>query len=98
MNRWKSTAGKKVRGEIREGESQKGEDADAGKGRKVSKKSVFFPTVCGSGGSKNRLAKGAGAEPAGQLRDEKLHTVVALSAIGKLKSVQTHYVRTTCGS
>ena len=32
-----------------------------------------------SGGSKSRLAKAAGAEPAGQMRDEKLHTVVARS-------------------
>ena len=35
--------------------------------------------VWGSGGSKSRLAKAAGAEPAGQMRDEKLHTVVARS-------------------
>ena len=35
--------------------------------------------ICGSGGSKSRLAKAAGAEPAGQRRDEKLHTVVARS-------------------
>ena len=30
-----------------------------------------FPMICGSGGSKSRLAKAAGAEPAGQRRDEK---------------------------
>ena len=35
--------------------------------------------MCGSGGSKSRLAKAAGAEPAGQMRDEKLHAVVARS-------------------
>ena len=35
--------------------------------------------VWGSGGSKSRLAKAAGAEPAGQMRDEKLHAVVARS-------------------
>ena len=35
--------------------------------------------ICGSGGSKSRLAKAAGAEPAGQMSDEKLHTVVARS-------------------
>ena len=34
---------------------------------------------CVSGGSKSRLAKAAGAEPAGQMRDEKLHAVVARS-------------------
>ena len=35
--------------------------------------------ICGSGGSKSRLAKAAGAEPAGQMRDEKSHAVVARS-------------------
>ena len=35
--------------------------------------------ICGSGESKSRLAKAAGAEPAGQMRDEKLHAVVARS-------------------
>jgi hypothetical protein len=43
---------------------------------------VFFPMVCGSGGSKSRLAKTAGAEPAGQMRDEKLHAVAARSRFG----------------
>ena len=32
-----------------------------------------------SGGSTSRLAKAAGAEPAGQMRDEKVHAVVARS-------------------
>ena len=35
--------------------------------------------ICGSGGSNSRLAKAAGAEPAGQMKDEKLHAVVARS-------------------
>ena len=35
--------------------------------------------ICGFGESKSRLAKAAGAEPAGQMRDEKLHAVVARS-------------------
>ena len=35
--------------------------------------------ICGSGGSKSRLAKAAGAEPSFQMRDEKLHAVVARS-------------------
>ena len=35
--------------------------------------------IWGSRGSKSRLAKAAGAEPAGQMRDEKLHAVVARS-------------------
>jgi len=58
--------------------SQKKEDAGARKGRKVTKHRVF-PMICGSRGSKSRLAKAAGAEPAGQMRDEKLHAVVARS-------------------
>ena len=35
--------------------------------------------ICGSGGSKRRLARAAGVEPAGQMRDEKLHAVAARS-------------------
>ena len=35
--------------------------------------------IKGSGGSKSRLAKAAGAEPAGEMRDEKVHAVVARS-------------------
>ena len=48
------------------------------KGRKVAKHCVF-PMICGSGGSKRRLAKVAGAEPSGKMRDEKLHAIVARS-------------------
>ena len=47
---------------------------------KVGKsRNSFFPMVCGSGGSKSRLAEAAGAEPSGQIGDEKLHAVVARS-------------------
>ena len=63
---------------VEEKEYKKKEDADAGKGRKVAKHCVF-PMIWGSGGSKSRLAKAAGAEPAGQMKDEKLHAVVARS-------------------
>ena len=43
-------------------------------------KLCVFPMICGpGGGSKSRLAKAAGAEPAGQMRDEKLHAVVVRS-------------------
>ena len=38
-----------------------------------------FPMICGCRGSKSRLAKAAGAEPSGQMRDEKVHAVVARS-------------------
>ena len=43
----------------------------ARKGGKVAKHCVF-PMCCGSGGSKSRLAKAAGAETSGQMRDEKI--------------------------
>ena len=69
----KSRAGKRQKRR-----DQKKEDADARKGRKVAIHCVF-PMICGSGGSKSRLAKAAGAEPAGQMRDEKVHAVVARS-------------------
>ena len=65
--------------------AQKKEDADARKGRKVAKHCVF-PMICGSGGSKSRFAKAAGAEPAGQMRDEKLHAVVARSTFASEKA------------
>ena len=45
---------------------------------KVAKHCVL-PMICGSGGLKSRLAKAAGAEPSGQMRDEKLHAFVARS-------------------
>ena len=48
-------------------ESQKKEDAGAGKGRKVAKHPVF-PVFCGSGGSKSRPAKAAGTEPGREMR------------------------------
>ena len=68
---------------IRDGEDQRWRKlvrraAGARKGREVAKRCVF-PVFCGSGGSKSRLAKAAGAEVAGQMRHEKLHAVVARS-------------------
>ena len=84
MDRWKAEQGRgrekrKIRREkIRRERVRKKEDADARKGRKVAKHCVF-PMICGSGGSKSRLAKAAGAGPAGQMSDEKLHAVVARS-------------------
>ena len=57
---------------------QKKEEVDARKDRKVAIHCVF-PMICVSGGSKSRLAKAAGAEPAGQMRHGKVHAVVARS-------------------
>ena len=84
MDRWKAELGRgreKRRVEERRSKkrkSQKKADADARKSRKVAKHCVF-PMICGSAGSNSRLAKAAGAEPAGQMGDEKLHAIVARS-------------------
>ena len=51
---------KRRRTKIREEKSQKKEDVGERKGRKVTKHCVF-PMSCGSGGSKSKLAKAAGA-------------------------------------
>ena len=78
---------------------QKKEDADARKGRKVAIHCVF-PMICGSGGSKSRLAKAAGADPAGQMRDEKVHAVVARSTFPSqnVQSTPTsdHFLKLRC--
>ena len=69
----------KIRAERAE-KTKKKEDPGARKGRKVATHCVF-PMLCGSGGSTSRLAKAAGAEPSGQMRDEKLHALVARSTL-----------------
>ena len=52
---------------------------------------------CGSGGSKNRLAKAAGAKPAGQMIDEKVHSVVVRSTSAS-QNAQTQNARSEFGS
>ena len=68
----------KRRAEERRSEKRKSQKKEQvrEKVRKVAKHFVF-PMICGSGGSKSRLAKAAGVEPSGQMKDEKLHAVVA---------------------
>ena len=65
-----------------------------------SRNTVFFPMICGSGGSKSRLAKAAGAEPAGQMRDEKVHAVVARSTFPSQNAQNTplsdHFWKLRC--
>jgi len=75
---------KRRRKKIKKRKSQKKEDPGARKGRKVAKHCVF-PMICGPGGPKSRLAKAAGAEPAGQMRDENLHAVVGAKHVSKSK-------------
>ena len=69
---------KSRREKIREDKESEERSSDARKGRKVAKHCVF-PMFCGSGGSKSRLAKAAGAESSGEMRDEKVHAIVARS-------------------
>ena len=64
--------------------SEKKQNADVRKASKIAIHRVF-PMICGSGWSKSRLAKAAGAEPSGQMRDEQLHAVVARSAFPSQK-------------
>ena len=45
----------------------------------------------GSGGSESRPAKAAGAEPAGQMRDEKLHAFVARSTFPSQNAQSTRF-------
>ena len=76
VDRWKAEMGR-VREEKRrrKRKSQKKEDPGARKGSKVAKHCVFL----------------AGAEPAGQMRDEQLHTIVARSTFPSQNVQNTPY-------
>ena len=104
MDKWKAEMGrvreeKRRRKKIKKSKSPKKEDPGARKGRKVAKHCVF-PMICGSGGSKSRLAKAAGAEPAGQMRDGQLHVVVARSTFRNQNAQNTpaseHFLKLRC--
>ena len=80
MERWKSRGGKSQGGEEKKKEDRRRERVRRKKWQvreKVGKSPCVSPMICGSVGFRSRLAKVAGAEPAGQMRDEKLHSVVA---------------------
>ena len=68
MDRWKSRGGKNQRGEEPKREDQSRERVRRKKmqvrERWESRRTLCFPMICGSGGSKSRLAEAAGAEPA----------------------------------
>ena len=82
--------------EEKEREERRGRRAEkAGKSRFT----VFFPMVCGSGGSKSRLAKAAGAES--EPSDEKLHAVCGGKHMSKSKctkhtSASDHFWKLRC--
>ena len=89
VDRWKAEMGRvreeKTRQEKRREEKKEDQKRESLRRKiqvreKVGKsRNSVFPMICGSGGPKSRLAKAAGAEPAGQMRDEKLYAVVARS-------------------
>ena len=68
--------------------SQEKEDAGARKGIKVANRCVFL-MICGSGGSKSRLAKAAGAEPSRQMGDEKIARHCGAKRVGGEKAKST---------
>ena len=79
--------------------SQKKKDAGARKNRKAANHGVF-PMICGSGGSKSRLAKAAGAEPSDRIKHEKLHAVMARSTFRSQNAQNTsateHFWKLRC--
>ena len=79
---------KSRRKKIREEKESEERRCRCAKGRKVAVHCVF-PVICGSGGSKSRLAKAAGAKASGQMRDEKLHAVVVRSTFRSQKWKKT---------
>ena len=70
MDRWKSIGGKSQRRAEKKQEDQRRERVRRKKMQVREKVKVanryVFPITCGSGGSKSRVAKAAGAEPSGQ--------------------------------
>jgi len=78
---------KRRRKKIKRRENEKKEDPGARKGRKVATHRVF------------PMAKAAGAEPSSQMRDEKLHAVVAQSRFAsksKKNAYSDHFWKLRC--
>ena len=64
-----------------------------------SRNTVFFQWFVAPEGRKRRLATAAGAEPAGQMRDEKVHAVVARSTFRSQNAQNTwsdHFWKLRC--
>ena len=100
MDRWSSRGGKSRRRARKKKEDQRRERVRRKKIKVLEKveksRNCVFPILCGSGGSKSRLAKAAGAEPSGQTRDPKLHGAVAGSRFGKNTSCSEHFWKLRC--
>ena len=84
MDRWNSRGGKSQRGEEKKREDQRGERVRRKKMQvreKIGKSrfTVFFQWFVAPEGRKVTSLKRRDAEPSGQMRNEKLHAVVARS-------------------
>ena len=85
---WKESEEKGKTKKIRE-EKNPEEDRCRCAKKKKSRDSLCFPMICGSGRSKSRLTKAAGAEPSGGMRVEQLHAAVARRSV-RSRHVQKH--------
>ena len=112
MDRWKAEMGrvreekrrdetrreeKRKRKKLKKRKSQKKEDPGARKGRKVAKHYVF-PMICGSGGSKSRLALKRRVRSQLAKWEVKKCTPLWREARLQLKKLKATHVRTTFGS
>ena len=84
MKRWKSRGAKNQRRETKKEDPRRERARRRSmqvreKVEKLQNIVIVFPMFCSSRGSESRLAEAAGAEPSGQVRDQKLHAVVARS-------------------
>ena len=95
--RWEESERRRAEERSKKRKSQKKEDPGARKGRKVTKHCVF-PMICGSGGSKSRLAKAAGAEPCGHIWEMKSCTPLWHQAHFQVKMYKAHQRQTTLGA
>ena len=90
MDRWEKRRweeSERRREAVRRSERRKSENKEEAGSQKVGKSrfTVFFQWFVAPEGRKGRLAKALGAEPSGEMRDEKLHAVVARSTFSKSK-------------
>jgi hypothetical protein len=68
--RWEKS--EKRREQERRSEKKKSQKKMQMRDKVEKSRNTVFPMICGSGGSKSRVAKAAGAEPSGGMRDEQL--------------------------
>ena len=92
--RWEESEKEERRSEKKEKESKK-EDAGARKNRKLAKRCVF-PMVCGSEGSRSRLANAAGAERSGQM-EIRNYMLLWCKEDFEVKILKAPHARTTLG-